>query len=174
MAPFSHCLPLLITSCHLRPKPNLLPSTTVANSPFPYALCLKKWVIPKSNKPRSPLTTSLPKDWPWKPWLQKHQHLWINASIGSSAATPNVSFSIYGVTTPTIALIMPANIIPWNITKQSVRFTSRTLYHINKLLIFIWLSCVSFKSITWSYNDSHGHSSQACTCKAVLISLLSQ
>jgi hypothetical protein len=68
--------------------------------------------------------------------------------LALSAIMPNVSFSISGVAVPTTTLIMPANIIPRNITKQSIHFISRTLYHVNELLIFIQLSYVSFKSIT--------------------------
>jgi hypothetical protein len=62
----------------------------------------------------------------------KHPNQWINASIGSNAAMPNVSFFISGVPALTIAQTTPTNIILQNITKQSVRFTFRTLPQVNE------------------------------------------
>ncbi len=150
MVQSSPCLPISSTSCHLRPKPNLLPSIMGANLPFPFALHSKKWVIPKSSAPWSPPTTLLPKVWLWATCPQKHQNQWINASIGSNAAMLNVSFFISGVTASTIVQTTPANIIPQNITKQSVRFTSRTLSQVNEHPLQLHLTPTFHSS--WSHN----------------------
>jgi hypothetical protein len=82
-----------------------------------------------------------------------------------------------GIAALTIVPSMQASIIQQNIAKQSVHSTSRTLYHDNELFSAVYSNLFptfSHKLIPRSFPVKLlTVTSQACTCKGVLLYLLS-
>ncbi len=176
MAPSSCYLQLSNTSCPQLPKQNWLHSTMVANLPSPFAQLLKKWDIHSSNAPWSPPTTSLPKASPCAPWLLKHQNQWINASIGSNATcTTPIPLLVASRHRQSRQLYQQVSSSKPSPNSPSILHPGHSTTTKNYFSLSILIHSLCFHT-SWSLDPSLWNflvTSQACTCKGVLLSLLS-